>query len=170
MNSAIVYHQRYAFDPQPHLGLISQKLQREVTELNALRNRFKAVHYTTTQNYSFDLGFGARENSHVDMRVYQALLVVKPNGWVVKSPRNSSRAVFQDAGDLVVLNTGVQHEVCWERGRPKPTEPWIYLFIDINRRAKWAVSELQAVEMAQEAVNEITAIEHIEWLTAGVKV
>lgn len=112
--SAIVFRKLAAFNPHPHLVAIKQKLSGQVTEVAALRASFRLIDYTTTRNFSFKLGFGGKEPAHVNLPTYQALLVIDPQRWLLKSPRESYKGVFQEAGDVIILDADTSARSCLE--------------------------------------------------------
>lgn len=169
----IVFKKERAFDPQPYLAAAQKRLQLRQHDISldliALSGNFRLISYCTTENYQFHLGFGSQEPSHKDLLRYQAIAVLQPNGWVVKGGTQSYRETWQQAGDLIVLDTGLQHEVVWDRNEKKPTEPWLYLFIDPHDIKQWqkaTVSLARAEEMAIEAISELQNSALLKWLMA----
>lgn len=166
---AIAYRQPNAFNPTLHRQITRLKLERHNLDLAVLQSKFKVISYTTTNNFCFELGFGAKEAAHTDLAAYQAILILDPNGWVLKGPRNSHKSVYQKIGDLVLLNQRVKHEIIWDRHYSKPEKPWIYLLIDSNCRRKWLQEKLslhEATSLALAAVEELSSPVHLQWLTA----
>ena len=167
---AIVFKQTRAFDPAFHQGIAAEMLNPNQQDLPSLNGRFQTRRYATSERFSFQLGMGAKEPAHTDMPGYQALLIVSPNHWVVKGGQDSYRSVFQEAGDLIVLDTGKQHEVVWDREKPKPKQPWIYIFVDANDRAKWSkqqIDKYQAERLALAALEELQDPVLLRWIDGG---
>ncbi|XHX80880.1 MAG: hypothetical protein RBJ76_13375 [Stenomitos frigidus ULC029] len=167
--TALTFKQRYAFEPSTLSKVVAARMGQRFhgIEVQNMTGSFRLLPFCTTENFTFSLGIGAKEPAHVDLPTYQAILILEPNGWVLKSPRVSHQVTYQDAGDLIVLDAGLQHEVIWDRHHPKPTSPWLYLFIDPYKRQRWAkvnISQHQAAAMALEAVAELSDPNFQQWL------
>jgi hypothetical protein len=161
--SCIKFKQEHSFNPDLHRRIIDIKHQ----YLSRSLDSFRVARYTTTNNFQFHLGWGMRETAHVDLADDRAIAIVAANGWVLKSPRNSYQRIYQQPGDLILLDRAVTHHIIWDKFAKKSKQPWLYLFIDIYYRERW--SELnRSIQLAQSAISELNSIETIDWIKAGV--
>lgn len=155
---AIIFKQERAFAVEPHLPFAFAKLESRYHDPTVLHSSFRTIVYGRTDQFQYELGFGGREPAHFDMPTYQAILILQMNRWVIKGARDSSACVFQSPRDLIVLDTSRKHEVVWDKHYPKPTAPWLVIFIDQMERKKWhksRISKLEAQEMAVAACGQL---------------
>jgi len=166
---AIAFRQPYSFDSRQHQAQAVKRVDHTSFDLTTDKS-FRVKSYVTAGDWQWHLGWGVKEPSHTDMACWQAILVINPNGWVLKGSRDASTNVFQDAGDLVLLDQSVVHHVVWERAQPEPTRPWLYLFLDLYKREKWLKSKVtkqQAIDMARAAVVELEQPATRQWLSGA---
>ncbi|MBW4465613.1 MAG: hypothetical protein KME07_09260 [Pegethrix bostrychoides GSE-TBD4-15B] len=169
----IVFKEERAFAPQPYLTVAQRRLQLRQYDMSldliTLSGNFRLISYCNTEHYQFVLGVGSKEPAHLDLPRYQAIAILQPNSWVVKGETQIYPITYQQPGDLIILDTGLKHEVVWDKNEKKPTEPWLYLFIDPYDIKKWqksTVSLARAEEMATEALTELQNLALLKWLMA----
>lgn len=168
--TAIAFKKERAFDPIPHQKIAAGKMKTQNINLEDLSARFRAMHYLATENFVFQLGFGSHEPAHSDLPTWQIILVLQPHRWVLKSPNDTFRNTYQQPGDLIILNTGKVHEVAWDKFSPKPSEPWVYLFVDFYNRSHWHQQSMTLTEAegrARLAAEELQRPQNLEWLKVG---
>ena len=169
--SPIIYKKSNAFKPGTYLSSVYRKINDYRISLENVKEKsgFQSVKYCNTE-FSFHIAVGGIEVSHRDTLAYQAILILDPNGWGVRGSKDSCRSVFQDAGDLIIIDQSIMHQVSWDRHFPKPTQPWVYLLIDAFKRDKWAKSNMNKHKAAELAFSAIESIEDpvlIHWLNGG---